>query len=77
MIPSPEQQLWCAVVQRALDDARDEIGTPSAAAERRRARDEARNWFLSNDVDFRRACEAAGFDPDRVRDHALKLFATS
>lgn len=70
---SPERQLWCAVVDRALQDAMDRIATVSGVTERQRIRQDARDWFLRNDDDFRIACEAAGYDPDHLRSRILRM----
>jgi hypothetical protein len=74
---APERQLWCAVLDRALRDATGNIRTVGSPAERERLREDALRWFVGNDDDFRRACEAAGLDPDRVRDHALQLISVA
>ncbi len=36
---------------------------------------QARQWLLSNSNYFRRICELGGFDPDYIRDKALRLQA--
>jgi hypothetical protein len=69
----PERLLWCAVLDRALADATDQVGTIGSEAERQRVRAEARRWFRTNGTDFRRACEDAGYDPDVVRRRALQM----
>jgi hypothetical protein len=74
---SPEKQLWCAVIGRALQDAMSQIGPESQNAEQERVRDDARRWFIQNDSDFRRACDAAGYDADFLRARVLRLTATS
>ena len=72
---SPERQLWCAVVERALQDA---VG-PSAAIDhgeaRRRERQDALQWFLEGGRDYQMACDAAGVDPDHLRLRVLSLAA--
>ena len=70
---SPERQLWCAVIGRALHDATDNIATVSGLAERFNIREDARAWFLDNGNDFRIACESAGYDPDYLRSRILSL----
>lgn len=72
---SAERQLWCAVIERALHDAMDQIATVSGPAERRTIRQEARDWFARNGGEFRAACEGAGYDPDYLRSHILSLIA--
>src|SRR3712207_4661794 len=77
-INSPEQRLWCAVVERAYRDAtEDHVSTIGDAAQRERVRAEARLWFIENGHDLRWACEGAGLDPDSVREHALRLMAAA
>jgi hypothetical protein len=72
-ISSAERQLWCAVLDRALQDAMDRIATVSGPHERQKLRQEARDWFLRNGDDFRAACESAGYDPDYFRSRALSM----
>jgi hypothetical protein len=71
---SPERQLWCAVIGRALQDALDHAATVSSPNERQNVRDEARAWFLRNGNDFRAACESAGYDPDYLRSRIVSMF---
>ncbi len=71
MIHSPERQLWCAIIARAVDDALDRVSGVGGHVERARIRDDARRWFAQNDGDFRRACEAAGYDADFLRQRIL------
>jgi hypothetical protein len=70
---SAERQLWCAVLDRAMQDAMDRIATVSGAHEREKLREEAREWFMRNDTDFRSACESAGYDPDYFRSRVLSM----
>lgn len=70
---SRERQLWCAVIERAVQDAVRPDGVPGATPEQTRQRDEARRWFADNGHDFRIACDAAGFDPDTLRDRVLRM----
>ena len=72
---SPERQLWCAVLGRALEDALGNPGGIGEARARSQAVRDARLWFAENGDDFRRACDAAGFEPDLLRDRALRLMA--
>ena len=69
----PERQLWCAVVERALQDA---VGPAAMAARdeaRRPERQDALQWFLENSRDYQMACDAAGVDPDHLRHRVLTL----
>jgi hypothetical protein len=69
----PERQLWCAVVERALQDA---IGPAAASARdenRRPERQDALHWFLENGHDYQMACDAAGIDAEYLRHHVLSL----
>ena len=70
-----ERQLWCAVIGRALEDARGNPGGTGGEGARHRAIEESRRWFLGNDPDFRLVCEAAGYDPDVLRRRVLRLLA--
>ena len=44
---------------------------------RKRARDEAREWFLSGDRDFRDVCALAGMEPERVQEYARRKIEAS
>ena len=73
---SRERQLWCAVIDRAVQDAtRRPVGWAPLTREQLRERDEARRWFLDNDGHFRHACESAGLDPDILRKRVLQMVA--
>ncbi len=71
--PSPERQLWCAVISRALQDALNDVATVSNLFRRGQIRDDARSWFIQNDADFQAACNAAGYDPSVLRPRVLRL----
>ncbi|MBI1775839.1 MAG: hypothetical protein HYR63_10880 [Proteobacteria bacterium] len=70
-----EQQLWCAVIHRAYEDAAGSIAAVGDPRSRRRAQDEARTWFHDNGRDFRWTCDAAGFDADSLRASVLRSIA--
>lgn len=70
---SRERQLWCAVIERAVQDAVRPDGIAGTTPEHVRHREEARRWFAENGHDFRAACDAAGFDPDFLRDRVLRI----
>lgn len=74
---SRERQLWCAVIGRAVQDALQAAGPVGRTSEQARHWQAARRWFADNDNDFRRACEAAGFDPDYLRERVLRLVGGS
>jgi hypothetical protein len=74
---SAERQLWCAVIDRALQDALDRVATVSGPAQRQRLREDARDWFRHNGREFRIACEGAGYDPDDLRSRILSLIASA
>jgi hypothetical protein len=64
----PERQLWCAVIEQALNDAsRPMASSKSERLEQIRARD----WFVNASPDFKRACDLAGIAWDQVRSHAV------
>ncbi len=68
-----EVSMWRAVIHVALLDA---VGLgPSAPSEteRRRVRDEARDWFRRAGRDFRIVCDLALLEPELVQEHALRL----
>ncbi|MPY70785.1 MAG: hypothetical protein GEU92_11930 [Alphaproteobacteria bacterium] len=80
---SGEVTLFRAVIARAMNDAvagLSHLGDPEAIARRnspesretRMHREEARDWLLSDSVDFRRICNWALLDPDAVRDAARR-----
>lgn len=73
---SRERQLWCAVIDRALQDAtRRPAGWAPLSTEQLRERREARRWFIDNDDHYRHACESAGIDPDILRKRVLQMIA--
>jgi hypothetical protein len=72
---SPERQLWCAVLGRALEDALGNVGGVSGESARERASAEAKDWFLRNGDDFRRICDAAGFEAGALRRRVIGLIA--
>lgn len=74
---SAERQLWCAVLDRALQDAMDRIATVSGPVERQKLREDARDWFLRNGRDFRAACKSAGYDPDYLRTRILSMISAA
>ncbi|MGH6976100.1 MAG: hypothetical protein ACREEA_02290 [Stellaceae bacterium] len=70
---SPERQLWCAVIGRALQDALNDVATVSSMPQREQISEDARSWFVENDPDFQTACNAAGCDPNVLRQRVLRL----
>jgi len=68
---SPERQLWCAVLDRAIQDAADRVGAVGSDPVRRRLSSDARRWFLENTPDYRYVCESAGIDPDELRSRIM------
>jgi hypothetical protein len=70
---SPERQLWCAVIERALHDALDSVSTISHPPQRQQIREDARRWFVHDDPDFRNAAESAGYDPHTLRHRVLRI----
>jgi hypothetical protein len=71
----PERQLWCAVVERALQDAVGSSAAVDQCEARRRERQDALQWFLEGGRDYQMACDAAGVDPDHLRLRVLTLAA--
>jgi hypothetical protein len=72
----PERQLWCAVIDRALQDAIDKRASEGESARKREVL-EARRWFIDNGGDYRKACDAAGLDADSLRNRILPLIAAA
>lgn len=72
---SGEQQLWAAVLQNAIDDAR---GTVTGEGSRRASACEtsrAREWLTKPNRDFNTVCYLAGLDPEAVRERVIARFA--
>lgn len=74
----PEREMWQAKVIRHLLDAlyeprRGKRGHPKNAGSAPTPLDtqRAQSWLTGNGRNFRDTCEAAGFDPDFVRDAYL------
>ena len=67
MTDSPERQLWCAVLDRAMQDAADRVAAAGSEQVRQRLRLDAQRWFVENGRDYRYVCESAGIDPDELR----------
>ena len=61
----PEQKLWMAVLETALDDAlshKDPI-----------QKEKARRWFRDGGANFRLVCDLANFDASFVRKKILSV----
>jgi len=72
-----EVTLFRAVIARAFHDALNYRGLTGDAAnsearEARILREEARDWLLADNVDFRRVCQWALLEPEAVRDSAKR-----
>ena len=75
-----EVTLFRAVIARAFHDALNRRGVDGKAAdsearEARMLREEAREWLLSDSVDFRRVCNWALLEPEAVRDSARRALS--
>ena len=68
----PERGLWCAVIHRAIEDARGE-GLTGSPRDRHRQRETAVNWLLQPNRHFVLVCELAGLEPNVMR---LAVLAT-
>ena len=64
-LAAPEQALWIAVINTALDDALSS-GDPAL-------RERARRWFLHGGEDFQQTCDLANLDAGSVRRRVLSL----
>lgn len=72
----PEKMLWCSVINVALSDAVSLKNLKSRNMSQRSRNNqirEARSWFIRNSQDFNLVVSLAGFDPDVIRSHALRL----
>ena len=72
-----EVTLFRAVIARAFHDPlnRRGINNDSVDVEAREARvlrEEAREWLLTDSLDFRRICQWALLEPEAVRDSAVR-----
>ena len=68
-----ERQLWCAVVERALQDAIGPAAINAGNELRRPERQDALEWFMENGHDYQMACDAAGIDAEYLRHHVLTV----
>jgi len=71
-----EKRLWCSVINVALSDAvsRKNLESRNSSINSRNNQiQEARNWFMNKSQDFNLVVSFAGFDPDVIRSHALRL----
>ena len=61
--------LWCAVIDRAIEDACGK-GLQGTPVERSRGQAEARRWLLERNRGFLLVCEFAGLEPGQVQREA-------
>lgn len=66
------RQVWCSVIQLALEDATNSRAFGVNAV---RIRDAARNWLTKGSRDFVEVCDLAGVEPDRIQSTAKRLIA--
>lgn len=62
---SPEQKLWIAVLEIAVEDALTNKDPDEKEA--------ARRWFREGGSHFKFVCDLADFDPDYVRKQVMRL----
>ncbi|MBF0108552.1 MAG: hypothetical protein HQL76_05200 [Magnetococcales bacterium] len=62
---SPEQKLWIAVLETAVEDALTHKDPDEKEA--------ARKWFREGGSHFRFVCDLADFDPEYVRKQVMRL----
>lgn len=62
------RSLWCAVILRAIDDARGKNLPASTPVGRQRMIDEAYEWLTIPNAHFNEVCSLAGLDPVAVRE---------
>jgi hypothetical protein len=72
-VSDPDEKLFRAVILRAICDALGFTNVSKKKEEHKRAVQEAREWFYENGPDFRKICEWADFDHDKVRTGVVKL----
>lgn len=61
----PEQKLWMAVLETALDDALSSKDPVQM--------EKARRWFRDGGQNFKLVCDLANFDPSFVRKKILPI----
>ena len=62
-----ERELWLAVINTAMQDAA--YGVSGETPEnRKRLRQQARDWIAKDNWDFRLVCQYAGVEPQAVRE---------
>ena len=69
----PEQQLFIAIIFRAVCDALGFTNEAKSNGKHAKAVEEARQWFYDASEDFVLICDGAGFTPNVVRDGAIRL----
>jgi hypothetical protein len=64
------RQLWCAVINQAIEDAMSKRTSSNASMSRqlRNNQQSALRWLLDGGKDFAAVCALAGLDPEAVRD---------
>lgn len=62
---TPEQKLWMAVLETAVEDALTNKDPEEKEA--------ARNWFRQGGSHFKLVCDLADFNPEYVRSRILTL----
>lgn len=62
---APEQKLWAAVLEAAVEDALTHKDPDEKEA--------ARRWFMDAGNNFKLVCDLADFDPDYIRKRVLSL----
>lgn len=66
-----EANLWCSVINQAIEDAI----SPSKRDISIQYRDDARRWLTKPSRQFRYVCDLAGFNSDQVRAKAIAAIA--
>lgn len=66
------RNMWQAVVVQAVIDACSVV-RKWEPAENRLARSQSRRWLINNCGDFKLVCDYAGYNPDDIRERAIKL----
>lgn len=65
-MPCEERDLWLSVILRAFNDAAIKNVNPMD-------KEQANKWLLDGGIDFQLVCYFAGVNPNKVKEHFLKI----
>lgn len=74
----PYQKLWMAVLNQAFRDLRQSVKIYNKKYQWVKSKNDfynnqAYNWFMGNTEKFKTVCEFAGFNPEYIREQAMKI----